>query len=247
MAKERLVGDEGGKVSGAQAAEQGADVSSEKDVDGHESSIMRPGSDSTAENGSQKEELPASEETKVHRVQLWTEIRPSLCIIEDMMSIRVKKKTVSVKDERNKKGVSKDEQIIGVGKSPSHTDDSRSAKGACEEESDEEFYDVERSDPSPDGPLVDGTTSASPNGIAADAATLEATFPWKEELEVLVRGGVPMALRGEVLHFFLTCEVYLFLVSYPLVCSCALALASVCGCESKAGGEVLSGFASLRE
>lgn len=197
----RLVVEEDETVLRAQASEQEADTSSEKGIDGHELSSQKLGSDSATENGIQKEEVSASVETKVHRVQLWTEIRSSLHTIEDMMSIRVKKKTGSVKDVGNKKGVLKDEPIIGTGKSLSHTDDAKSQKGACEEDSDDEFYDVERSDPSPDMPLVDGM-SAFANGIAADAAPLEASFPWKEELEVLVRGGVPMALRGEVVVIY---------------------------------------------
>lgn len=197
LTTDSLVVGEGEKVLGDGAAEQEAGAISEKDVDGHEASNRVPGGfDNAGENGSQKEDVPVSEETRVHRVQLWTEIRSSLRTIEDMMSIRVKKKTGSVKDERIKKGVLKDEQIIESAKSPSHSDDVKSPKGACEEDSEEEFYDVERSDPSPDTPLVDGT-NASTNGIT-DAAPPEALFPWKEELEVLVRGGVPMALRGEV-------------------------------------------------
>lgn len=201
-------GDE--KVLG-EGIEPEADASAGKSVDGHQASDQTPGdSDSTAENGSPKEEVPASEEKKVHRVQLWTEIRPSLRTIEDMMSIRVKKKTSSVKDERNKKGVLKGEQITETAKSQPHSEDVKSPKGACEEDSDEEFYDVERSDPSPDMPLVDGL-STSANGVAADAAPLEVSCPWKEELEVLVRGGVPMALRGEVLITYLR---YPFLVKF---------------------------------
>ena len=131
LATNRLAVGEGEKVLDDEAAEQEADASLEKHVDGHEASNQTPdGSDSTLENGSQKEEIPAPDETKVHRVQLWTEIRPSLRSIEDMMSIRVKKKTGSVKDERNKKGVIKDEQIVETAKSLSHSDDAKSPKGA---------------------------------------------------------------------------------------------------------------------
>lgn len=190
------VGDDD-KVLGDESVGQEADAGSEKGVDEHPASSQIP----AAENGIRREELPASEETKVHRVRLWTEIRSSLLTIEDMMSIRVKKKTGPVKDERTKKSVSKDENITDTVKSLSHSDDAKSPKGACEEDSDEEFYDVERSDPSPDTPLVDGFSTSS-NGIAADAAPLEALCPWIEELEVLVRGGVPMALRGELWQAF---------------------------------------------
>ncbi|XP_020235320.1 ecotropic viral integration site 5 ortholog isoform X3 [Cajanus cajan] len=202
LATEKLVVGEGEKVLGDEAAVQGADASSEKDADGHEVNNQTPGGfDGVTDNGSQKDEAPASEETKVHRVQLWTEIRPSLQTIENMMSVRVKKKPGSVKDEKIKKGMLKDEQVIETAKSPSHSDEVKSPKGACEEDSEEEFYDVERSDPSPDMPLVDGT-NASANGTTADVAPPEASFPWKEELEVLVRGGVPMALRGELWQAF---------------------------------------------
>lgn len=192
------------KVSGDEVVGEEVGPSLEKGVDGHQ----------TLENGSQKEVLPESEVTRIHKVQLWSTIRSSLHIVEDMMSTRVKKKTASVKDERNKNGVSKDEQVAETEKTLSHTDDAKSPKGAFEEDSEDEFYDVEKSDPSPDSPRVDGL-STSANGIAVDAAPLEVPCPWIEELEVLVRGGVPMALRGEVTYIytretFISCEVLLF-------------------------------------
>ncbi|CAL0316281.1 unnamed protein product [Lupinus luteus] len=195
FATDRLGVEEDETVLRAQALEHEADAGTEKAVDGDELGTQKPGSDTTAENDSPKEE------TEVDRVLLWTEIRPSLRTIEDMMSIRVKKKTASMKTIGNKKGMLKDEQIVGDGKSLSHTDGAKSRKEGFVEDSDDEFYEVERSDPSPDTPTVDGT-SASANGISADTGTLEASFPWKEELEVLVRGGVPMALRGELWQAF---------------------------------------------
>lgn len=59
-----------------------------------------------------------------------------------------------------------------------------SKRGGCENDSEDEFYDVERSNPVQDDESSDGTCMSA--------------CPWKEELEVLVRGGAPMALRGEL-------------------------------------------------
>ncbi|CAL9246328.1 unnamed protein product [Arabidopsis halleri] len=146
------------------------------------------GSDVTPDNASEEEGHPDAEKN-VHRVQLWTEIRPSLRSIEDLMSIRVKKKG----------DLSKIEQEALKVKSPPSFDDAKSAKGASENDSEDEFYDVERSDVQ-DGSSSDGT-SVSGIPVAPDASPLS-TCPWKEELEVLIRGGVPMALRGELWQAF---------------------------------------------
>ncbi|KAG7565742.1 Rab-GTPase-TBC domain [Arabidopsis suecica] len=146
------------------------------------------GSDVTPDNASEEEGHPDAEKN-VHRVQLWTEIRPSLRSIEDLMSIRVKKKG----------DLSKIEQEALKVKSPPSFDDAKSAKGASENDSEDEFYDVERSDVQ-DGSSSDNT-SVSGIPVAPDASPLS-TCPWKEELEVLIRGGVPMALRGELWQAF---------------------------------------------
>jgi hypothetical protein len=102
-----------------------------------------------------------------------------------MMSLRIKKKGNQSKDQQE----TKRERMVPP------FEDAKSPKGAPEEDSEDEFYDVERSDLIQDAPASDG---APPTGTAPDALPLESSFPWKEELEVLVRGGVPMALRGEV-------------------------------------------------
>lgn len=149
------------------------------------------GSDVTPDNASEEEGLPDAEKN-VHRVQLWTEIRPSLRSIEELMSIRVKKKG----------DLSKGEQEAPKVKSSPSFDDAKSSKGASENDSEDEFYDVERSDVQ-DGSSSD-STSVSGIPVPADATSSVSTCPWKEELEVLIRGGVPMALRGEVINLVLS-------------------------------------------
>ncbi|XP_024013503.1 rab GTPase-activating protein 1 [Eutrema salsugineum] len=144
---------------------------------------------SVPDNASEEEGRPDSEKT-LHRVQLWTEVRPSLRSIEELMSIRVKKKG----------DLSKGEQEAPKVKSSPSFDDAKSSKGASENDSEDEFYDVERSDVH-DGSSSDGT-SVSGIPVAGDATFPMSTCPWKEELEVLIRGGVPMALRGELWQAF---------------------------------------------
>ncbi|CAH8310958.1 unnamed protein product [Eruca vesicaria subsp. sativa] len=90
------------------------------------------------------------------------------------------------------KGEKEDEKV----KSSPGFDDAKSSKGASENDSeDDEFYDIERSD-SQDGLSSDGT-SVSGIPVTGDVTSFAvSTWPWKEELEVPIRGGVPMALRG---------------------------------------------------
>ncbi|XP_039037406.1 ecotropic viral integration site 5 protein homolog isoform X2 [Hibiscus syriacus] len=171
------------------AAEDGNNVV-EKGTEGDDLSERKSGSDSLSENDTEKEKMQSAPAKRVHQIQIWTEIRPTLRAIEDMMSIRVKKKDI----------LSEDEQKTSRGKPLTPTEDSRSPKGASEEDSDDEFYDAERSDPVQDSPT--SGSGCTRTGGAADAAPTESLFPWKEELEVLVRGGVPMALRGELWQAF---------------------------------------------
>ncbi|PRQ58931.1 putative Rab-GTPase-TBC domain-containing protein [Rosa chinensis] len=179
---------EDNKALEAETSEQELDSSSEKGVDGDVLGDRKPGSNSPIKNDSEMEEL-AAKETKAHGIQIWNEIRSSLHEIEEMMSIRVKKKS----------NLSKTEQDTRNGKPVHPIEEFRPPKGASEEDSEDEFYDVERSDQ--DAPSSD-SINASATGAASDVVPSESLFPWKQELEVLVRGGVPMALRGELWQAF---------------------------------------------
>lgn len=166
-----------------QATEEEACSSTDKGVVGEDSNSKLEPVGSTDHVIESKQGVPQVKKNKTHRILTWTQIRPSLCAIEDMMSARVKKS--NAKSELNN----------GTGKLLLHANDARPAKGGFEEDSEEEFYDVERSEPSQDVPLTD---SVPPTSAAGDVAPSETSTPWKEELACLVRGGVPMALRGEV-------------------------------------------------
>ncbi|CAD5166659.1 unnamed protein product [Musa acuminata subsp. malaccensis] len=137
-------------------------------------------------DGSEEVATENTGEVKTHKISIWSHIRSSLSAIEQMMSHRVKKRRPS-----------RDGEEAGNGRSYHALDEEESrgvhkpVRGAPEEESEEEFYDVERPE------LVQEASSSS------DLALNDVPcFPWKEELESLVRGGVPMALRGELWQAF---------------------------------------------
>ncbi|OWM87560.1 hypothetical protein CDL15_Pgr022672 [Punica granatum] len=152
-----------------------------------------PGSENLAGNAAAAE-VPVQKEKRVHRIQIWTEIRPSLQAIEDMMSARVKKKS----------NISKTKQSAESGKIIPPHEEARSPKGATDEDSEDEFYDVEKLESS--DAIQDGTSTDNSNATTqestVDSVSIESLIPWKEEFEVLVRGGVPMALRGELWQAF---------------------------------------------
>ncbi|CAH8267709.1 unnamed protein product [Arabidopsis lyrata] len=149
----------------------------------------KPGSDLNPGNAREEDEVPNAEKN-VHKVLLWAEIRPSLQAIEDLMSVRVKIKGDSTNAEQ---------EAQKLNSLPS-TDETKSSKGVSENDSEDEFYEVERSDPIQDG--SSDSTSVSSMSAAADATSLISACPWKDELEVLVHGGAPMALRGELWQAF---------------------------------------------
>jgi hypothetical protein len=143
--------------------------------------------------GGGSESLPEKTSTGPRKIEIWTPIRKSLGNIEQMMSLRVEKKQSSAGRQQAKDGT--------------HSVKVEEAK--LSEDSDDEFYDVDRVDPSQEVHSGDiGNADVGSRGQ-------EETYISKEELECLVHGGLPMALRGEVqslrteaFYFFLSLLIY---------------------------------------
>lgn len=168
----------------AEACEVEANCSSENGVAAVDSDRKKSNTDCLTENVMANDEAPSNKLDKTREHLTWTKIRPSLCIIEKMMSSRVKKTNTKI---------AKDE---GTKKHPT-VEDARPTEGGHVEDSKEEFYYVDKSDSSHDVPSSD-SVGALDNDPDGDVSYPESFFPWNEELECLVQGGVPMALRGEV-------------------------------------------------
>lgn len=126
-------------------------------------------------------------EAKTHKIQIWAEIRSSLAAIEQMMSSRVTSKKDSTKNTKDQ------------GTNGTHLAPIEEAKQS--EDSDDEFYDAERLDPNQEVSSADSTNDPS-GTMASQHEVPDAFYPWKEELECLVHGGLPMALRGELWQAF---------------------------------------------
>uniref|UniRef100_A0A0V0IVE3 Putative rab GTPase-activating protein 1-like n=1 Tax=Solanum chacoense TaxID=4108 RepID=A0A0V0IVE3_SOLCH len=155
--------------------------------------VEKCGSEGHLEGAIEKDDTTTSVVRKTHQAQIWSEIRPTLHAIEDMMSIRVNKKV----------NLAKNEQDRGLQEHPLAVEESGATKGESEEDSEDEFYDLERSE-SMDKLDVGSMQDVSLNENISHLATKcqESLPSWKEELECLVQGGVPMALRGELWQAF---------------------------------------------
>jgi hypothetical protein len=127
-------------------------------------------------------EVGKEEETASRRDHTWGQLRSSLWAVEQVVRKRRKGKvtppSVAQIGSSGLTEAAAEVNDAGVGEGPREG-------GGDADDSDEEFYDVEKLDAAQDG---------------ADQASSEVQdeCPWEEELKVLVSGGVPMALRGEV-------------------------------------------------
>ncbi|XP_038904801.1 ecotropic viral integration site 5 protein homolog isoform X3 [Benincasa hispida] len=161
---------------------------------GNDSTGSKSDSVDTTDSGPTKLLEPPIE-TQKRVVQTWCQTRPSLNAIEIMMSSRVKKK------------IMKDEKTINGGDHLPPLEEAESLEGTSVANSEDEeacFSGSLNRSPSATGAesRVDECISNSMkpsrrDGIVGDGVSQAHLFTWKEELECLVRGGLPKDLRGE--------------------------------------------------
>lgn len=120
---------------------------------------------------------------------IWSPLRPSLHGIEEMMSSRLKGNIHLVGNKKDSESSHSHLPLIEEG---SYT------KMETEDDSEEEFYDVEKSDPSLEATSTEGVNMNNEANMNSHAVSSSLHFSSGEELESLVRGGLPMVLRGEV-------------------------------------------------
>ncbi|KAL5219191.1 hypothetical protein ABZP36_019875 [Zizania latifolia] len=126
------------------------------------------------------------DELKPIRVESEKRVRASISIIEKMMSSRVVKVCNTANEMREN----------GAAELASIEEEEQTADESCRGDPTEESSDPEKVEQSQDGEPGDSTSSTLVGGNG------KSCFPWREELESLVRGGVPMALRGEMWQAF---------------------------------------------
>lgn len=141
-------------------------------------SSEEPENEAQLSKESEKEEQ-LSKQTKASKVETWSRIRPSLCAIENMMTLRVK----NIKDMKEKQNTINGDHLPSIKETGFLGGDSK-------EDIEQEACVKKTSD--------DNVSAFTEESTVDNEASPKLFFPWKEELEFLVRGGVPKDLRGEV-------------------------------------------------
>lgn len=152
-----------------------AETISQRGEEGNDSSGRQSISECSEKNHP-KEVVQHSNETQIHKAQSWSQIRPSLGAIENMMSSRVQKRRNVV-----------DEQETVSGDYLPCIEEAEFSREASQQE----LENVQEKS-------VDIANAERVETTGVDGVSPKHLFPWIEELESLVRGGVPKDLRGEV-------------------------------------------------
>ncbi|CAM8923512.1 unnamed protein product [Rhodiola kirilowii] len=166
--------------------EEPSEKSPVKTPEGNDSKESEPLTDtSTRSNSNPEREIPAAKNVNSSKVQTWAKIRPSLGGIGDMMSSRIKKRQDTIfhpttNCQNNLSSIQESVNLEGI----SDNDNDLEEDSGMEER------------------IGDATNYSKDEVAIGDGVSTESFFPWKEELEFLVRGGVPKALRGEVWQAF---------------------------------------------
>jgi len=126
------------------------------------------------------------DQLKPIKVESQRRVRAALSIIEKMMSSRVVKRDDCANDIHGKVAT----QLASI------EEEERTAEVSHEGDPAEAVPHVA------DNVELGQETPDASTGTALEGGKHGSYFPWKEELESLVRGGVPMALRGEIWQAF---------------------------------------------
>ncbi|KAK9733461.1 hypothetical protein RND81_04G069100 [Saponaria officinalis] len=218
------------KAAEANVATGGTETVSEFRTERDDSSGENSTSISWKEAGAEKV-APLTKETKRHNIKTWASLRRSLAPIETMMCVRVKNRTCmannpaflvqrllppTTKEMSTSENLEKNlgitlpnnditsntsqmdlEKFKNVAESKCTSDAFPETRDVSDIEGQETRIPASICQTQEKATSLDGAVNNVDNSV-----NIEPFFPWKEELESLVHGGVPKSLRGEVWQAF---------------------------------------------